>query len=118
MCIRWIDANLRRAFEGVPCQAEFFRYVQWHNLAFATTRELALPTLVIHYENYTDALETTLSRILNFLEMPEHRRQLVTFHPGKVYPDFYTTAQRESIWRFLNKVAKPETRKNIIHYMY
>jgi hypothetical protein len=46
---RFVDERLRQAMRKIPCLNEFFRYTQWHNLAFSTTRDMNLPTLILHY---------------------------------------------------------------------
>ena len=55
----------------IPCKADFYRYIQWHNMAFTTTWDLGIPTLVIHYESYTTSLNETKDALLEFLEQEE-----------------------------------------------
>ena len=50
--MRWIDAELMGLMQDMPCRDEFFRYVQWHNLAFDVTRNLGIPTHVVQYQDY------------------------------------------------------------------
>ena len=47
----------------IPCSSDFFRWTQWHNLAHITTYDLDIPTLVIHYENYTHNFNETEDRL-------------------------------------------------------
>ena len=35
--------------QDIPCYNDFIRYIQWHNLAFTTTEDLRLPTMIIYY---------------------------------------------------------------------
>jgi hypothetical protein len=49
---------------------QFYRYVQWHNLAFSMSREMNLPTMMLHYDEYTTDYEGTRDRVLDFLELP------------------------------------------------
>jgi hypothetical protein len=48
-----LDQTLFRRFQSLPCRAEWFRYVQWHNSAFEMTKRRRLPVHVLYYENYT-----------------------------------------------------------------
>jgi hypothetical protein len=38
MSHKFVDNDLGKAFSGVPCRAEFFRYVQWHNMVISMQR--------------------------------------------------------------------------------
>ncbi|KAL7470287.1 hypothetical protein ACHAXS_010517, partial [Conticribra weissflogii] len=62
-----IGEIILRAMEGIPCHADFFRYVQWHNLAFRMISEMKIPELVLRYENYESNFNFTLHSILQFL---------------------------------------------------
>lgn len=56
---RFIESDIRFAMKDIPCHGDFIRYVQWHNLAFVTTDDLTLPTLVLRYENYENRFNET-----------------------------------------------------------
>ena len=55
----WAYRAVFDTVKDVPCHADFYRYIQWHNLAFITTWNLDIPSLVIHYENYTNNFQKT-----------------------------------------------------------
>jgi hypothetical protein len=114
---RWIDPKVSSLMEGVPCHQEFFRYVQWHNLAFTITRDMGIPTLMIHYQDYRDNMEQTTTRLLSFLELPRNGEG-ETFHHGKEYRDYYTPEQRQAIKAFIKEYATEETWKSVKDYDY
>jgi len=105
---RWTDPELSKALEGVPCHAEFFRYIQWHNLAFTTARDMGVPTFVLHYENYRDRFDVTLQGLLSFLELP-HVKKGPAFDIGKEYAEFYTNSQRKAVAELVRELASVES---------
>ena len=111
-----VDQNLREALDGVPCAAEFFRYAQWHNLAFWVTNELNLPTMILHYDEYAKDLRGTASRVLNFLDIPRVGKGVVQFHSGKTYRNYYTLEERRKIRSFLQKFSSLETWEQLKDY--
>lgn len=92
-----------------------YRYVQWHNLAFDTSRYLNLPTMMLHYHEYTEHLEAARDRVLDWLELP-HVGPGEPFHTGKVYRHYYTLEQRRAIRDFLKEFASAETWEQLKDY--
>lgn len=112
---RYTDVNMRERMKGIPCMNEFYRYVQWHNLAFDTSRYLDLPTMILHYHEYSENLESTRDRILNWLDLP-HAGPGEPFHTGKVYRHYYSAEQRQSIREFLQEFSSAETWHHLKDY--
>ena len=101
--------------KNVPCHADFFRYIQWHNLAFTTTWDLDIPTHVIHYENYTNNFNQTKDMLLAFLEQDEvHEPPL--FVTGKTYREYFTGEEVKAVRFMLSKLALDKTWEQIEHY--
>jgi hypothetical protein len=106
---RLVDAALRRALHRIPCFSEFFRYVQWHNLAFQVTRdELRIPVLVLHYEEYATNFTAVRDRLLDFLEFP-HLGEGIEFLSGRTYQSYFSLQQQEEIQAFLIEFASADT---------
>lgn len=105
---RYTDHRLRERMRGFPCLNEFYRYVQWHNLAFDVSRYMNLPTMMLHYHEYTDHLDATRDRVLDWLELPRVGPG-EPFHPGKVYRHYYSADHRRAIRVFLEEFASAET---------
>jgi hypothetical protein len=114
---RWVDSKLLDLLKSVPCQAEFYRYIQWHNLGFSITRDMGIPTLIIHYQDYRDDWENTLTRLLNFLELPRNGAG-EPFDHGKEYRNYYSADQRSAIKAFIQEYATTETWENVKDYEY
>jgi hypothetical protein len=112
---RFIDPELLEEVKTVPCHAEFYRYIQWHNLAFEVTRRKRLPTHVLFYENYTENFDETVAQLLNFLELtavapaPE-------FYKGKQYAEYFEPQQCQAIARLVQGLASPESWAALQHY--
>lgn len=115
--LRWIDQKLHDALVGVPCKADFFRYVQWHNNAFAVIRELGIPVMHLHYSDYKERFEQTLDNILTFLELPRVG-PVEEFIPGKEYGDYYTREEKQKIYAFLEESSTAETWNELKVYKF
>ena len=99
----------------VPCHADFFRYIQWHNLAFNTACDLQIPSLVIHYENYTTNFDQTMDAIVDFLQL-NAIHEAPSFIPGKTYRDYFTGEEFEAVTVMFEKLALGKTWDNTKHY--
>ena len=108
-------ADVRDLVDAVPCHADFFRYIQWHNLAFTTTWDLQLPTLILHYENYTDDFEGTKETLLSFLEQ-EDAREPPAFVTGKTYREYFTADEVRAVADMFARLGMAETREHTGHY--
>ena len=104
----FLDHPLRDALKRIPCRNDFFRFVQWHNLAFTTTRDLDIPTMLLHYDEYSADLNRARDRVLNFLDLPRVG-EAIEFHPGKEYRDYYSDEQKVNILAFIKEFASSET---------
>jgi hypothetical protein len=114
---RWVDDKLALLMKAIPCQEEFLRYVQWHNLAFSVTRDMGIPTHMIHYHDYRDDWEGTVTKLLHFLELT--RTEVgEPFVPGKEYQKYYTAEDRLAIKAFIQEYASAETWENVKDFNY
>ena len=110
----YLSHELVKATEGVPCRTDFLRYVQWHNRAFNMTETLNKPVHILHYMDFRDDYNGTMSKLMGFLEQP-----LVTngdqFRWSN-YSDYYTAEQRMATKRFIKFYASPETLRELARY--
>jgi hypothetical protein len=137
---RFMDRTLRELMLNIPCfvslllllfcgfthrsfllrwskrqQNEFYRYVQWHNLAFATTQAMNVTTMILHYHEYSQDFPKARHKVLNFLELPRVGEG-IEFHDGKVYRNYYTNEQKHNIRAFLEEFATAETWQELKDY--
>jgi hypothetical protein len=113
---RWIDTDLIDAFEGVPCRADFFRYVQWHNLAFTVALvDLDVPGLVFHYEDYSTRFADVTQELMDFLQL-KPVAEAPEFILGKAYGDYYSEEQTQAIAKFIGEFSSELTWQHMIRY--
>jgi hypothetical protein len=112
-----VDHRLKEKMINIPCMNEFFRYVQWHNLAFAVSREMGLSTMILHYHEYADNFEKTRDKVLDWLELPRVGEGMA-FHLGKVYRHYYSDKQKRAIWEFLEEFSSLETWAELKDYNF
>jgi hypothetical protein len=111
----YIDPRLRGLMLQIPCFNEFYRYTQWHNLAFETTHAMNLTTMLLHYHEFSDNFVAARGRILDFLELPLVG-QGIEFDDGKEYGNYYSRRERLAIVGFLHEFASAETWEQLEHY--
>ena len=114
---RFVDQRLRNFMAQIPCFNEFYRYTQWHNLAFETTRAMNLPTMVLHYHEFSDNFTRARDRVIDFLGLPLVGEG-INFDDGKVYSHYYTNHEKEAIRVFLEEFASTETWEQLKRYSY
>mmetsp|Transcript_14389 Transcript_14389/g.23756 ORF Transcript_14389/g.23756 Transcript_14389/m.23756 type:complete len:433 (-) Transcript_14389:158-1456(-) len=111
-----VDQDVLRLIQDVPCHMDLFRYVQWHNLAFITTHDLLnVPVHMVHYQEYTDHFDDTLSSLLEFLDLP-NTGVVTEFETGKSYRDYFTTAQIDAMRNATRILASPMTWSHLERY--
>ena len=99
----------------IPCHADFFRYIQWHNLAFVTVWDLRIPTLIVHYENYTENFDETKDVLIEFLDQ-RVVNEPPAFVTGKTYRDYFTSGEVKAIAGMFEKLAMDKTWQYTMHY--
>mmetsp|Transcript_5351 Transcript_5351/g.7714 ORF Transcript_5351/g.7714 Transcript_5351/m.7714 type:complete len:345 (+) Transcript_5351:84-1118(+) len=101
----WIDASLLELWKDVPCHAEFFKYTQWHNLAWTTTQNLDIPSHILRYEDYAEDWRTTVDSIFSFLHLQGVAWEQATTFKARSYHSYYTPEQKDAIQRLIQNVA-------------
>jgi len=112
---RLIDSTVFELMKDIPCRGDFFRFVQWHNLAIVTTQSLRIPTLVVHYEKYETNYNETAMEMMKFLHL-EPRGELIEFYKGKEYVEYFTVAERANVKEAMRRMALSSTWEQISHY--
>jgi hypothetical protein len=95
--------------------ADFFMYIQWHNLAFITTWNLRIPSLILHYENYTTNFNQTKNMLLEFLDQDDLYESPL-FETGKSYRGYYTVEEIQKVSSMFAKLSLSETWAHTKHY--
>ena len=102
--------------KGLPCLTEFYLYVQWHNLAFATISDLQVPSFTFNYEDYTDRFEAVTDELINFLEV-KRVGEAPEFINNKKYGEYYTAQEKHAIATFIKEFATKATWQRVEHYL-
>ena len=111
---RTFSPKILELIENVPCHGDFYRYVQWHNLAFETANVLRIEPFVVHLEDFKNQSEETISSVLKYLELPK---------VGPTIPlnwerahDYYTEEQVKYIKLFIEEMASDITMSHLRRY--
>jgi len=110
------DTYIFHLLKDVPCHSDFFRYIQWHNLASTVLNEfMQIPTYTLHYENFEHRFNETAKEILGFLEL-EQVNDFPEFILGKQYQDYFEEDEKVRVKEAFKRMASMETWQNIEHY--
>jgi Sulfotransferase domain len=112
----FLSDNLLEIMGAVPCHEDFFRYVEWHNLAFVTARDLELDTYVLHYDSYRTRYNETVNELLDFLKLTAHKNgQWVPFIEG-VYSNYFTYNEKRAVAEAFEIMSLSETWNHVRPY--
>lgn len=119
--IRGSESPDRKLSTAIPCQNEFFRYVQWHNVALAATQGLHIPVMAVRVEDLSDDStdsRTRRERVLDILNLRgKHVAQARIMHTAE-YADYFNAQERNSIRTYLHDFATIETWSQIRDYRF
>ena len=99
---------------GVICASELFRYVQWHDHAIALAKDMNIPAMILHYEDYAKDLNNTVDLLFSFLEHDKVASAPPFFQHD--YSFMYTNAEKEGIEDWVKVLASKELWKLLEHY--
>lgn len=103
-----ISRETKALMKELPCQGDWFRYVQWHNRAIEVTQQLQIPVHYLYYEDYSSHYNETLHGLLDFLELLPAVNEPLAFVRGKTYLDLYSAQEIQAASRFVRAMATPD----------
>ena len=106
---------ITKLYKDVPCHTLFYLFADWHNLSRQVTEDLNLPTLVIHYEDYEHNFESTVSSILDFLNLPR-AQDPIEFISGKEYTEYFTLNERLAAKKLVHTISDDWTWNAVSKY--
>ena len=108
---------LYEQYLDVPCHAEWYRYIQWHNLAYETTQHrLRLPVHYLYFDNYTNHYVETVDQVLDFLQAPARNPTPYPFVAGKTYSQMFTAEHAAAATNMVRELASPAVWDLLKHY--
>merc|ERR1712157_463528 len=67
---KWWDNNIREAGLEIPCYAEFYKVIQWHNLVCDSLDYLKFPAKDFYFEDFEENLYHPLLPYWTFMASP------------------------------------------------
>lgn len=113
--IRPFTVQVEKLFGRVPCFSDWFRYVQWHDLALATVDRLDIPRHFIYYEDYSENYNATVRTLNQFLEL-ETVVDAETFVPGKTYRHVFSYEDVQNARALVKHLASQPLWEKLEHY--
>ncbi len=102
-------------YKHVPCHGEWYKYIQWHNMAYKAQNKLELPVHYLYYDHYSTQHEAAVDGVLEFLQ-ESRRNDALPFLPGKTYRDIFTEKHIKAARKMTKALMKPKMWKLIKHY--
>jgi hypothetical protein len=112
---QYFSTEVLASFRDLPCHADWYRYVQWHNHAHELAKRRQLPVLDLFYEDYTLAYESTVHKLMEFLQIAP-RKPPLDFFVGKSYEVFFDQEHARIAARFVREFSSPEVWTRLERY--
>lgn len=112
----WKRSELMKNAKKIPCHADWFRWITWHNHAFemSSAHRETIETLVLHYDDYRMDYNGTVRNLLNFLSV-KWIQPSIEFRWSN-YSEFYNEDQRRAAINFVRLIASNDTIKELRRY--
>jgi hypothetical protein len=112
------DDKLYSTMKAIPCHAEIYKFVIWHNHAFEVSKLVGkgkTKTMVVHYEDFYTKFNQTIENLIQFSRLP---RVSDPYSLGEVhdYSKFFNATMQTSARILVKKLATKDTWGHIKHY--
>lgn len=116
--LEMFNSTIMNLFHQIPCHADFYRYIMWHNLAFEVVKSLGIPSLTIHYEDYAYDFDGMKAEVISFLETEEEVSSLEKkpFTAGKSYRQYFNSKELVAVKALMYELSSIETRREVRRY--
>ena len=91
---------------NLPCLADWWRYVEWHNNALFMLATNDYPALTIYYEDYSRDYQATIDSLFDFMESDQVMPPL-PFIANKTYHSYFSDETKLLAAQFVKQVATP-----------
>jgi len=98
----------------IPCYADFYRYIQWHNYAIRAIQYWNKPSLSFYYEDYETKYNKTVMSLANHLEQ-DWISNGKPYH-ASVYSNYYTDEQVKAVKEMVSDYASNDTMHQLERY--
>jgi len=118
----WYDPKIFEASFGFPCYAEFYKLIQWHNLACETTKYMFTGeenVKVLYYEDFYNNFEQGALELLSFYDMThivdiaENKPLQRSSSPGSLFTYYERVRAKE----YMTLMASPCTQNILSRYL-
>jgi hypothetical protein len=106
--IRRLVARFAPFRDKALCNAEFFRYIQWHNLALETIRHKNMSSHLLFYEDYELNFTQTVHALLAFLQLPTKHEPMKLILGKRYRNKLFSPEERTKIFRMLREFSTDE----------
>jgi len=116
---KWYPEGIHDEAIDVPCHAEFFKLVQWHNYVFETIDFMNLPSENFYYEEFVTDYDNQARRLLDFYELANVVR-INENHVNPIYTsdgNFFKPEDKIKIKHFIKKLATNRTLDLLERYL-
>jgi len=116
-----MEGYLRRSHSGttnasrIPCAADLWRYVSWHNFAARFIDERIRDVYLLYYEDYTSDYNATVRDLFTFLGL-EAVNDPLPLVSSKAYRHYFSPEQKQAIKVFVKEWATSQSWKLLNRY--
>jgi hypothetical protein len=111
------STEIKKIFKNLPCHAEWFRYIQWHNNVIRMLdEEIHVPLYRIYYEEYASRkYDKTVDGLLQFMNLSK-KYDDVEFTSGHSYDSYFSSMDIKQVLKLVQTMARPKTWKLLERY--
>jgi len=116
---KWWNEEVRMAGLDIPCYAEFYKLIQWHNLVDEMIEYLEMEYRYFYYETFTKRFVDQANNLLEFYNLEptvDINESQATSTVKTSSTSLFTSEERAKIGQFIYKMASPKVKQLLSLY--